>query len=380
MKKLFVLILALSFVAASATTMSTIKPVRTDPTNAYWQIIDDGGDNVLACVMDGGVYGLGDDCRVYNTDTLDFTGVTTSLYMEFDVSLVNDSANDHCVLQMRDSDDSNWTDIEDFTVDTVGYEHRQYDLIGGPYGDWTAYDSVYIRFRWISDDTGTDEGVRINDFTVYTPGETIWDNYLSWHEDHSAYGPGEDVNLDISDSADGYGAVYINFTYDDEMTWAWWCEVDQVEVGEARSRQILEEDFESWPPDDFGEDWTITELGDAGKTWMLNTAIGRSNYAGGSGACADCDSDYWFYHTAGEMITPAMDCSDASDVYLYFKGAYNWIGGSEHFDVYVGYETDPVDHFSDDFEGDLSQWTVKDSAGNMNIESSSLGAIKGMYH
>jgi hypothetical protein len=382
MKKLFVLILALSFVAASATTMSAIKPAYTDPTNAYWQIIDDGGDNVLACVIDADTgYGLGDDCRIYNTDTMDFTGVETALYMEFDVSLVNESANDHCLLQMRDSDDSNWTTIEDFTADTVGYEHRQYDLIGGAWGDWTVNDSVYVRFRWESDAVGTDDGIRINDFTIYTPGETIWEQYLYWTSDHSPSGPGETVNLDISDSADGYGAVYVNFHFTDGGLWAWWCLVDQVEVGEARSRQILEEDFESWPPDDFGEEWTITELGTPDYVWKSTSMTGRTNYAGYSGYAAYADSDY--HYPGGinsELISPAMDCSDASGVYLYFIGAYNWIGSGEYFEVLVGYETDPIDHLSDDFEGDLSQWTVRDLSGNMNIKPSSLGTIKGMYH
>jgi hypothetical protein len=379
MKRLLVLAMALSVVAASAATVGAIKPAFTDPTNAYWQIIDDGGDNVLACVMDGGVYGLGDDCRIYNTDTMDFTEIETQLWLEFDISLVNESANDHCLLQMRDSDVSNWTTLEDFAVDTVGYEHRAYDLIEGAWGDWTEYDSVYMRFRWVSDGTGTDAGVRVNDVNVYTPGETVWEQYLYWTSDHNPYGPGENVNLDISDSADGYGAVYVNFHYDDGGSWMWWCEVDQVEVGEDKHRQILEEDFESWPPDDYGE-WTITELGSPDYVWKSNSSTGRTNYAGYSGYCADADSDA--HYPGGidsELISPAMDCSDASDVYLFFIAAYNYLGSPEYFEVLVGYETDPIEHFFDDFEGDLSLWTITDAAGNLNIDSSSLGKIKGMY-
>jgi hypothetical protein len=376
MKKFFILAVVFCVASASAITADVVKTPYTPPTNAYWQIIDDGGDNVLACVLDGqAVYGDGDDCRIYNTDTMDFTTVSSDeLYLEFDISLVNDGVGDHCLLQMRNSDDSSWTTFEDFDADTAGYEPRTYDLIYGAWGDWTVNDSVYARFRWESDDDGTSDGVRVNNFNLYSPGMTIWDQYLEWTSDHSPYGPGESVNLDISDVA-GSSAAYVSFHYDDEGTWAWWCEVDAVEVSDNTKASILTEDFESWPP----PDWTITVEGS--NSWVSNTTVGRPNYTGGGGNCADCDSDYWFPPVAGELITPAMDCSESSSVDLDFQASYNWIGGSEYFEVLAGYEAAPIDFLFDDFESDLSLWTVVDQgSGNINITEKSLGTIKGMFH
>jgi hypothetical protein len=383
MKKFFILAVVLCVASASAMTAGVVKTPYTPPTNAYWQIIDDGGDNVLACVLEGQeVYGNGDDCRIYNTDTMDFTTVTSNeLYLEFDISLVNDDPGDHCILQMRDAGDSSWTTFEDFDADTAGYEPRSYDLVAGAWGDWTVYDSVYTRFRWQSDDDGTSDGVRVNNFNLYSPGMTIWEQYLEWTSDHSPYGPGEAVNLDISELA-GSDECYVNFHYDDEGIWAWWCEVDQVVVSDDTRATILTEDFESWPPDDYGEEWEITELGSPGYIWKSNSMIGRSNYAGYSGYCADADSDA--HYPGGidsEMISPAFDCSDSSTVELDFIGAYNYIGSPEYFEVLAGYEAAPIDFLFDDFEGDLSLWTVVDQgSGNVNIEERSLGTIKGMFH
>jgi hypothetical protein len=376
MKKFFILVMALCVVASSAATVGAVKPAYTPPTNAYWQIIDDGGDNVLACVLEGDtVYGDGDDCRIFNTDTMDFTEAV-ELYLEFDISLVNDSANDHCLLQMRDADISSWTTLEDFTADTAGYEHRQYDLIGGPWGDWTEYDSVYLRFRWVSNESGTSDGVRINDAMVYMPGQDVQVEYLHWTSDHSAYGPGESVSLDMTDDLAGRPVGRVNHTFDDNDIWAWWCEVDQFELSDEDGREVfVDEDFESWPP----TDWTITELGSPGQTWVSNSTTYRTNYAGYSGYCADCDSDYWYAGTAGELITPDVDLTDASEVYCYFIGAYNNIGGDEYW-CYAEYELDPEYFISDDFEGDLALWTISDQgSGNVNIEERSFGVIKGMY-
>lgn len=378
MKKFFILAVVLCVASASAITAGVVKAPYTPPTNAYWQIVDDSRAGVLGCVLEGEtVYGDGDDCRIYNTDTMDFTTVTSSeLYLEFEISLVNDDVGDHCLLQMRDAGDSSWTTFEDFDADTAGYEPRSYDLVDGAWGDWTVYDSVYMRFRWESDeDRATSEGVRINDVNLYSPGMTIWDEYLSWTSDHSPFGPGEAVNLDISDVA-GSAEAYVNFYYDDNGIWAYWWMVDKVVVSDNTKASLLTEDFESWPP----TDWTITELGTAGFVWKWTGSLGRPNYTGGGGYAADADSD-WHYPGGmeTELISPAIDCSDSSSVDLDFQTSFFALGATAK--VLAGYEAAPIDFLFDDFEGDLSLWTVVDQgSGNINIEEKSLGTIKGMFH
>jgi hypothetical protein len=374
MKKLFVLIMALSFVAASAAVMSTIKPAHTEPTNAWWQIIDDGGDNVLACVMDGGEYGLGDDCRIYNTDTLDFTGVVGNLYLEFDVSLVNDSANDHCILQMRDSDDSSWTDIEDFTADTVGYEHRQYDLKGGAWGDWTAYDSVYVRFRWLSDATGTDPGIRINDLGFYEQGNAgvveDFDDYdvgdgmddIGWDEEVVG-GTGHwlvDNMLNYGGTAPGSGnfisgdddAIDLNY-----QTYAWSPEISDIQDPDVSV--------------DFGYNY-YGGSGDQAKFYVdVNGSYTQvAQYTDWTWGAFDVSYDLSSYLSVGDDLRLGW-------YYYTYPGYWEyWFAVDDvNLDIPVFEE-----YFYDDFEGDLSLWTVKDAAGNLNIEPSSLGTIKGMYH
>jgi|GEM_PF-587568 len=377
MKKFLVLAVVLCVVSASAMTAGTLKAPYTPPTNAYWQIIDDGGDNVLACVLDGQtVYGDGDDCRIYNTDTLDFTTVTAGdFYMEFDISLVNDGTADHCLLQMRDSDDASWTTFEDFDADTAGYEHRSYDLINGAWGDWTVYDSVFVRLRWMSDDSGTSDGVRVNDFSIFNLGNAGVD------EDFADYSLGDGV---------------------DDLDPAWW------------------EEFYS-----------------GNGHWLVDNGLAYGYTPPGSGQFFSCDDDE---HSSNDYdvaaMTPEITVDDpnlsvefdyVAHGYSYDAEVWTWVNGGwdsmlgdyatmtdpahadydlsgylsegDEFSIGFYYYTTPGywdywfcidnvlidipfedDLFADDFEGDLGLWSVVDQGSdNVNIEETSLGTIKGMY-
>ncbi|UCE26893.1 MAG: hypothetical protein JSW52_11185 [Candidatus Coatesbacteria bacterium] len=379
MKKLFILALVLCVASASAITVTKVaKAPFTPPTNAYWQIIDDGGDDVLACVLEGGTtYGDGDDCRVYNTSTLDFTGVTADTFnCDFQISLVNDGPGDHCLFQMRDADDSSWTTFEDFDADTAGYEGRSYDLIGGAWGDWTVYDDVYMRFRWISDDSGTSDGVRVNDVDIYEIGNA-----------------GVDEDFDDEDLNDGV----------EDLDPPWW------------------EEFYS-----------------GNGHWLVDNSLNYGYTPPGSGQFFSCDDDQYIgnNYDVAAMTPEVLDIDDTdlnieydyvSHGYSFSAEVWTWInGGWEDFlasygnmsspshadidlspylsvgdDFSIGfyYYTTPgywdywfcIDNveldipfedtlFFDDFEGDLSLWTVVDQgSGNINIQSESLGVIKGMY-
>jgi hypothetical protein len=43
--------------------------------------------------------------------------------------------------------------------------------------------------------------------------------------------------------------------------------------------------------------WTVVNNNPPNEPWRLNTYYGRTNYAGGDGACADADSDYAIYYS-----------------------------------------------------------------------------------
>jgi hypothetical protein len=373
MRKMLVVITVFWCVSAFAVAIGTLTPAPTDPTNAYWQIVDDGGDNVLACVMEGEtIYGLGDDCRIYNTQTLDFTGVTGDEFnLEFDVSLVNDSANDHCLLQMRDSDDSSWTTFEDFTADTAGYEHRTYDLIGGPWGDWTAYDSVYMRFLWVSDDSGTADGVRINDLSIYEMGNA------GINEDFEDYSIGDDVD-DIGWWEEFYGGEghwyvddYIAYGYTPPGSGQFFsCDDDEFNVNydvAAMTPEIL--DIED---NDLNVEFDYVARGysyDAEVwTWV-------------NGAWGDQLGDYSTMDVpdhANYDLSPYLSVGDDFAIGFYYYSYYYWdywfCIDNVLIDIPISDEL-----FADDFESGLGQWTVNDQAGNLNIKCSSLGKIKGMY-
>ena len=348
-------------VSASAATVKVLKPAYTPPTNAYWQIIDDGSDNVLACVLEGETqYGDGDDCRVRNDEAFDFTGLT-ELTVDFDIKLTNDSSDDRCLFQIRDLDDTSWTNIEDFDADTSGYEHRSYDLINGDWGDWSTEDEVYVRFRWVSDASGTDEGARVNNFAL--EGSALSNtNILTWTSDHSPYGPGEVVTIDCSSYLDVDDTFYFEFHYNDEGVWPWWILVDNVRVYDSGGDLLPTETFDDWPPDGWWQD----QHGQPGQWEQVFYPFGP---------CAGCDGDGPY---DASLFCPEMVCDD-TDVTLYFVASYNWMGGSEYFEVNILTAGTPFD-FSDDFEGDLNLWAVVDNgSSNLNIESASFGTIKGMY-
>jgi hypothetical protein len=66
-------------------------------------------------------------------------------------------------------------------------------------------------------------------FAVEVFDGTTWTEELRWQEDHSPYGPGEHVIIDLS----AYGnlpTVQVRFIYDDTGVWAWWICVDSVYI------------------------------------------------------------------------------------------------------------------------------------------------------
>jgi len=92
---------------------------------------------------------------------------------------------------------------------------------------------------------------------------------------------------------------------------------------------ILFEDFEGGVPP---AGWTSIVFPWSYGGWETNVYYGRTNYAGGSGMCADIDSDY-VYGAGGQLISPMFDLSTAYMPTLEFIAAYNYLSGGEYFSV-----------------------------------------------
>ena len=56
-----------------------------------------------------------------------------------------------------------------------------------------------------------------------------WTRELFWQEDHSAYGPGEDVQISLAAYAN-QPSVIVRFVYEDMFAWQWWMQIDDVYI------------------------------------------------------------------------------------------------------------------------------------------------------
>lgn len=366
--------LILAAAPAVGESVCTPAPPYTPPSNAYWQIIYGNGGKVLACVLEGqDRYGNGDDCSIYNTDAIDFTGAS-AINFEFDISLVTDSDNDHCLFQMKDSDDSSWTTIDYFAADTDGWEYRTYDFVRGDWGDWSVRDSVYFRFRWVSDGSGTDVGVRIDDvFLEYGDLEYVRENIFKWTDDmvqtHEI--------LDLSPWLTPGESFYLEWDYYNAVTadidfWG----IDDVWVYDANGDLMGREPFEDWPPNGW---W---EYHYSGGYWEQESVTGWRDPLGPSGnPVAACDGrNYPYFHARlySPFIFYITDDAVTVDFYSSFECEEGTHGDSAA--LYIWHGDHPMRLFTDDFEDDLRLWTVVDEgSGNLKVSPSSVGRIKATY-
>ncbi len=372
MRKLIVLLTVALLCTAFAGTPFLSVGGSNDAMTAHWQAYDEGGEDTAACVVDDtDEYGLGDSTWMYNSDSIDLTDAQTA-YLTFSYMLDTADSNDYLAVYAVDYEPVSG----DFDPDSET-PLEVYDTTADDWTDETLFLSdhlgegdVYIVFYWESDGADVAAGPRLNEACAYSwDGESMdWNQILYWNSDHGAYGPGEAVNLDLSDGAGGTLAV--DFHYNDAGGWNWWCEVDDVVISDDSRAELLNEQFESWPP----TDWDIYTEGSY--TWVSNTTCGRPNYAG-SGNCADADSDYWYSGLNAHMTTPPIDCSDSTTVDLDFLGVYNWLGGSEYFEVLLG--TAEISADIEDMFDDLDGWTTVDEGEYLNVVGTSWGTIKATF-
>jgi len=374
MRKLTVLLSVVLLCAAYAGTTPFLSVGGTnDAQTAHWQAYNDGSDDVAACIVDGETtYGLGDKTWLYNSDGIDLSDAD-SAYLTFSYTLATADSNDYFAVYAvnyepvsGDFDPDAETPLAVYDTNVDSWTGENLDL-----GDVLGEDDVYVVFYWVSDATGVDDGVRVNDAGVYSwDGETFaWTQVLYWNTSHSPWGPGEQVNVDLSDGAGG--ALAVDFHYDD-AGWDWYAEVDQVVVSDDSRASLLSEQFESsFPP----SGWTIVDYQDY--SWVRNDTVYRPNYAGGSGYCADADSDWYYTGINSHLISPLVDCSGSTTVDLDFYASYTDIGGGDYFEVLLGLPEESTD-IETAFD-DLSGWTAVDDGEYLNIEYTTWGSIKATF-
>jgi PKD repeat protein/subtilisin-like proprotein convertase family protein len=92
--------------------------------------------------------------------------------------------------------------------------------------DLSGLTTATLEYMTSYNDIGT--GGDLADVDVSTDGGSTWTNLLQWDEDHSANGPGELVNLDLTPYV-GNANVMVRFHYY-IATYDWWWEIDQVNL------------------------------------------------------------------------------------------------------------------------------------------------------
>jgi len=132
---------------------------------------------------------------------------------------------------------------------------------------------------------------------------------------------------------------------------------------------LVEEYFEgTFPP----AGWTNVLV--SGDSWHRNDYYGRTNYAGGSGYCANADADSYGTGMECELWSPAFSLAGYNSAHVTFIAAYNYLSG-DYADV--GISTDGGSsftnllHWAEDHDaygpGESVDIDISDYCGESNV-------------
>ncbi|MCX7022914.1 MAG: hypothetical protein NTW26_11720 [bacterium] len=334
---LFVILVAAACLAGNALSVGSVEP----PTeyNAHWQLIHDG---VVGCVRDGlDAYGSNDSAGlVYMGPSINIHGYDGVL-LRIQYSQVSADPGDYCTLYVYDSDYEHYlTHI--FEDEDSGYVDLMLD---GLYGT----RDLSIAFDWVSDETGVDEGFRLNSIEMYG---SIWGE--GEYTPIATLGATNDVTdhqtFDVTEMKYSMMSC-LSFEYATDLdTQGWWA-VDNVDLKED-GESILPrqaggygvEDFENggWYQDQHGlsGEWEIGTdhaTGDmSGANWQCDSAANPgSSYqaetftpwvAGGGTGTFTLDFDTWYHPMGtGEYASLGYYGANVYDVYFeYFHNLDDW--------------------------------------------------------
>jgi hypothetical protein len=354
----------------SGSTMTT-----PNAGNAYWDIYDDGGENVLACNKHdtSNEYADGDDAICYNNEGNDFaTWGYASGTLSFEYELLGSDIGDdygeflYAIAPSDPSDIGEYTLIETFDTATTDNDPPYDDVytldltnVGGE--NLLDDDDVYFMFHWVSDlDTDVGPGWKIDNAGVDFGTITLIDVDF---EDESL--PGDWTVYDYSGSYEweiyNDGAIGTSW-----CMWNYWLQTaddyivtQQLDLEMATSAEITY--------------WYRTDYAGYGDTFdfMVST---------GSGDPVDAEFVTEINYPDATMPTTwteeaSYDMSSYCEEEIYLAWYHGCVYGGSYLVDQVVFDAD----FGSFDPFDNLDWWDTDESGNSTITNTSLGNIKSLF-
>lgn len=364
---------------SSVKSLTTSKSFITPPNanNAYWDIYDDGGENVLACNKHDGSneYADGDDAICYNAEGNDFaTWGYASGTLSFEYELLGSDIGDdygeflYAIAPSDPSDIGEYTVIETFDTATSDNDPPYDDVynldltnVGGE--NLLDDDDVYFMFHWVSDlDTDVGPGWKIDNAGVDFGTVTLIDEDF---EDGALPGDWTVYDYDgasyewepYNDGADGTSWCMYNYwlQYADDYIVTQQLDLDMM----ATSAEITY--------------WYRTDWPGYGDTFDFMVSTGSGDPADAEFVTEINYPDDTMPTTWTEEANYDMSSYCGEEIYLAWYHGCSY-GGSFMVDQVV-FEAD----FGSFDPFDNLDWWETDESGNSNIQSTSIGNIKTMF-
>ena len=363
-----------SLIGSGATAASELgKPtelalsVGAEPTNdenAHWQVFDDGGENVFACVLDGSSWhGQGDYTWFYNSTPIDLTQITHDgePVLEFDYE-IEDTVDTSLDIYLCSQEPTN------STILTAGQHvlspYYEYDFARVTLDD--SISTAYIAFLWTSGGQ-VDDGPLIDDIRI---GERHWcDGEEIWFETDDQSLGGEEVEISFPSI---HSEIRLGFFYTDEgRSEAWYWAIDNVNIF-ASGWPIWYENFENGDPN--WEQHQYTGDGQWEHRYTGDVPIGGMHDHYYSADDSNDGEDYDYYVVCYTPVIQEHLRYGKPDT-VYFDSNFQDYAGDGMCAVYFYYYV--MTPFLEDDCDSMNNWSTVDE-GNSHIQPTSWGAIKAL--
>ena len=345
---------------ASADSTLRISAEQCNEYNAQWQIYDDGGESVIACIRDGGSeHGDNDYTWFYNSTPQNLTfDLQPTLEFDYDVADTDDTT---LSVYLCDREPTN------SAILTSG------EYLGNFIGDGSAeialdetLTEAYIAFLWESGNSIGD-GPIIDNVEVYLFDFGDFDEIWRQSTDQDTFG--EAMHFNLSSFIAGEYILFSFWYTDDNHPQAWyWC-IDDIVLTDDTRAVVYSEDFEDGDPE-----WLQIPISGDGLWQIYNTADNFRYGMTNNFFAADDDANPADYDVA--TLTPIIDCTDSSTVELDYMSNFQDFNGSGECALIV-YIMDQWIYLEDDFD-DMAAWSTVDEGDSSPITRTSWGLIKAL--
>ncbi|OGD75431.1 MAG: hypothetical protein A2Y64_07405 [Candidatus Coatesbacteria bacterium RBG_13_66_14] len=354
MKTLVLLTCLVVSIASAGETVSVGGIEPPSEYNAHWQIIPGGG---VGCVRDGmSVYGSNDRASlVYRhiSHPINLCGYD-GVYLNVQHSMTTADDGDRCELYLNGILFHTFEDTDGSTTWTA--------MLDEYYGE----TDLQIGFRWVSDETGVDEGFRMTQFTICGAdwGEGTYTNIFTWG---SSEVTGHQT-CDASAMSEPWMAC-MSFEYGTDLdTQGWWA-LDNVELL-ADGVSVLPLQGGGYGVEDFSSGgWYQDRHGLSGE-WEIGTDHATGDMSGANWQCDSAARPGWRYEA--ETFTPWVAVYHKETVALEFDTWWSPVGTGESASLGC-YTTGGHIIYMTTF-GDLDDWRTSDHGSD--VAETSWGAIK----